>query len=143
MKQYYNYTQSQKMRFAYKTLQFICVNVESMQIKKSLGNAIQLCEDFFVKNSNVADRLYETLDNEEDGFTIIQECEENEDMQLTLDCIIDSIAIITKEAYNSIGQKYYPEPIELVTQETFIHLLNSLQKCYGEESISKIINMCN
>ena len=98
--------------------------------------------DFAALNNrlNVTVDLYETLDNEEDGFTIIQECEENEDIQLILDCIIDSIAIITKEAYDNIGQKYYPEPIELVTQETFIHLLNSLQKCYGEESISKIIN---
>lgn len=91
----------------------------------------------------MADELYETLDNEEDGFTIIQECEGNEDIQLILDCIIDSIAIITKEVYDNIGQKYYPEPIELVTQETYIHLLNSLQKCYGEESISKIVNICN
>ena len=140
MEEYYSFTQSQKARFAYKTLQFICVNIESMRIKKILENAIQLCDDFYTKNSNVADELYETLDNEEDGFTIIQECEENEDIQLILDCIIDSIAIITKEAYDNIGQKYYPEPIELVTQERFIHLLNSLQKCYGEESISKIIN---
>ena len=140
MEEYYSFTQSQKARFAYKTLQFICVNIESMRIKKILENAIQLCDDFYTKNSNVADELYETLDNEEDGFTIIQECEENEDIQLILDCIIDSIAIITKEAYDNIGQKYYPEPIELLTQETFIHLLNSLQKCYGEESISKIIN---
>ena len=140
MEEYYSFTQSQKARFASKPLQFICVNIESMRIKKILENAIQLCDDFYTKNSNVADELYETLDNEEDGFTIIQECEENEDIQLILDCIIDSIAIITKEAYDNIGQKYYPEPIELVTQETFIHLLNSLQKCYGEESISKIIN---
>ena len=140
MEEYYSFTQSQKASFAYKTLQFIFVNIESMRIKKILENAIQLCDDFYTKNSNVADELYETLDNEEDGFTIIQECEENEDIQLILDCIIDSIAIITKEAYDNIGQKYYPEPIELVTQETFIHLLNSLQKCYGEESISKIIN---
>ena len=140
MEEYYSFTQSQKARFAYKTLQFICVNIESKRIKKILEHAIQLCDDFYTKNSNVADELYETLDNEEDGFTIIQECEENEDIQLILDCIIDSIAIITKEAYDNIGQKYYPEPIELVTQETFIHLLNSLQKCYGEESISKIIN---
>lgn len=84
MEEYYSFTQSQKARFAYKTLQFICVNIESMRIKKILENAIQLCDDFYTKNSNVADELYETLDNEEDGFTIIQECEENEDIQLIL-----------------------------------------------------------
>ena len=126
MEEYYSFTQSQKARFAYKTLQFICVNIESMRIKKILENAIQLCDDFYTKNSNVADELYETLDNEEDGFTIIQECEENEDIQLILDCIIDSIAIITKEAYDNIGQKYYQENIELVKQEKFINLLNYL-----------------
>lgn len=131
-------TPAKKVRFAYKTLQFISINIENIQIKKALEKAIQLCDDFFVKNCSVADELYETLVNEDDGFTIIQESEQNEDVQLTLDCIIDSIAIITKTAYDKIGQKYYPEPIESVSQETFIHLLNSLQKCYGEDIICKI-----
>ena len=132
------YDTGKKVRFAYKTLQFISINIENTQIKKALENAIQLCNDFFVKNCSVADELYETLVNEDDGFTITQESEQNEDVRLTLDCIIDSIAIITKTAYDKIGQKYYPEPIESVSQETFIHLLNSLQKCYGEDIICKI-----
>ena len=57
-----------------------------------------------------------------------------EKIKAAWDCIIDAIAYITKEMYLGNGEKYFPEPIEIVDDTVFAHMINTLKSCSPEES---------
>lgn len=78
---------------------------------------------------NISYELYDLIDNEEYGFAIFQEAEEDEFMIALWNCIIDSFSYICRKAYKSEGVKYYPEPIELVDDGTLVHLVDSFLVC--------------
>ena len=42
------------------------------------------------------------------------------------DCIIDAIAYVSKAAYEKEGIKYLPESIEIVDDNIFTHMMQSL-----------------
>ena len=67
------------------------------------------------------------MDDEYHGFTIFQEGEENEYLINVWNCIIDAFAYICRAVYDDFGAKYYPEPIELVDEETFSRLKNYIE----------------
>ncbi|SCY47499.1 Imm6 family immunity protein [Butyrivibrio sp. INlla14] len=75
-----------------------------------------------------AEKLYDLLDNDDYGLVILQEQEESEKRLAAFNCAIDSIAISSRYAYELAGQIYFPEPIEMVSEDTFIHLNIELEK---------------
>ena len=120
--------QKEYVLFALNALKEILKYCPDTIVSQSLRRCMELSERLIYNNENVADELYEYLDNEEYGFSVMQENENDNMMIVLLDCIIDSIGIITRYAYDSINQKYYPEPIELVSKDTYKHLKIALKE---------------
>ena len=84
------------------------------------------------------------LDNEENGFTLFQEMEEDEKNISAWDCIIDAVAYVSRAAYEKEGVKYLPEPIEIVDDNIFTHMVQSLILCDSMECeyIEKVYKKC-
>lgn len=97
--------------------------------------AISLCWEWIRTTSHVGERLYLLLDNEDDGFVLIQEFEEDEIKIQAWNCIIDAISFISRMAYESEGQEYFPEPIEIVDDNIFEHMVRSLLLCNNDEKL--------
>lgn len=66
--------------------------------------------------------------------------EEDEHCISAWDCIIDAIAYVSRAAYEKEGEKYLPEPIELVDDNIFIHMKKSLILCNSIEC-ENIVNI--
>ena len=92
-----------------------------------IDEALELCYQWKNNHIDIADDLYSYLDDEYHGFTIFQEAEENEYLINVWNCIIDAFAYICRAVYDDFGAKYYPEPIELVDEETFSRLKNYIE----------------
>ena len=93
--------------------------------KALVESAIKRCRQWLDNKYDIAEELYDYLDNEENGFTVFQEQETNQVTIAAWDAIIDAIAIICKSAYLESGAEYFPEPIELVDNNTVDHMLKS------------------
>lgn len=98
-----------------------------------INNAIEIALTFVQTEKGNGELLYNFLDNENNGFTIFQEMEIDGKIRDAWDCIIDAIAYITKEIYLVNGEKYFPEPIEMVDDTIFTHMINALKLCSSEE----------
>ncbi len=101
-----------------------------------------MCWKWIEYKSDISEELYNFLDNEEYGFTVIQESETNEQVINAWNCIIDAIAFLCKSSYLESGAKYFPEPIELV-DDTIDHMVKSFLLCNkGDRSeIDKLYRM--
>ena len=99
---------------------------EQISIGVKLLNVVTNLQDP-VALSNCAEKLYELLDDDT-GFVVLQEEEQDNQKIIAFDCVIDILAITSKYVHEKSGQKYLPEPIELVSNETMDHLKESLKK---------------
>lgn len=90
---------------------------------------IRKCWDWLKDKENIGDILYELLDNEENGITIIQEMSVNETDVTAWNCIIDAVAYTSRKAFEREGVKYYPEPIALVDDTLIDHFMDCFTKC--------------
>lgn len=91
-----------------------------------IESVIEMIKDINNKE-NVSEKLYDYLDNEGNGFTILQEHETNNTIIAAWDAIIDAIAIICKNTYPS--EKYLPEPLMMIDDNTAKHMMDSLSIC--------------
>ena len=104
----------------------IIVNIKTKLDRDAIhyiDEALKLYYQWENNHIDISDELYSYLDDEEHGFTIFQEAEENKYLINVWNCIIDAFAYICRAVYDDNGAKYYPEPIELVDEETFLRLL--------------------
>ena len=69
------------------------------------------------------------LDDEECSLTLYQESEKDECVIEVWNCIIDAVAYICRKIYEEQGVDYFPEPIELVDEDTYSRLLAGYEKC--------------
>ena len=90
---------------------------------------IYKCWEWLKGKENDGDILYELLDNEESGITIIQEISDNETDVIAWNCIIDAVAYTSRKAFEREGVKYYPEPIALVDDTLVDHFMDCFEKC--------------
>lgn len=90
---------------------------------------IHKCWEWLKDKENIGDILYELLDNEESGITIIQEMSDNETDVIAWNCIIDAVAYTSRKAFEREGVKYYPEPIALVDDTLVDHFMDCFEKC--------------
>lgn len=90
-------------------------------IKSQVADALNLAK-MWNESEDAGELLYDFLDNEEHGFTIYQENEEDEIKINAWNCVIDAIAFVSKIAYLESGIKYLPEPIEIVDDDIFARL---------------------
>lgn len=123
-----------KCLFAIKLAERATRYIEDSETVALIDNAIEIALAFVQTENGNGEILYDFLDNENNGFTIFQEMEIEEKIKAAWNCIIDAIAYITKEMYLVNGEKYFPEPIEIVDDTVFAHMINTLKSCSLEES---------
>ena len=125
--------QKSKCIFAVELAKKASSYIEEYNIKNLIDEAIEVGEKWIRTEENAGEILYNFLDNEENGFTLFQEMEEDERNISAWNCIIDAIAYISKMAYEKEGVKYLPEPIEIVNDNIFSHMIYSLTLCSSME----------
>ena len=103
--------------------------IKDNNAKNFINNAIEVSWEWIRSGKKAGEVLYNFLDDEDTGFTLFQEMEEDEHCISAWDCIIDAIAYVSRAAYEKEGEKYLPEPIELVDDNIFIHMKKSLILC--------------
>lgn len=126
--------QKSKCTFAVKLAERASSYIQKSSVKSSIFEAINIGWEWIHTEQNAGDVLYNFLDNEKNGFTLYQEMEKNEKEISAWDCIIDAIAYVSKAAYEKEGIKYLPEPIEIVDDNIFTHMIKSLILCDDRES---------
>lgn len=107
-------------------------------IKKQIGDeeavcyvekAMDLTRKWLNDKTDVSQKLYDLLDDEECSLTLYQESEKDECVIEVWNCIIDAVAYICRKIYEEQGVDYFPEPIELVDEDTYSRLLAGYEKC--------------
>ncbi len=133
-----------KCVFAVKMAERASRYFEDAKTASLIDNAIEIASAYIRTEKGDGELLYNFLDNENDGFTVLQEMEADEKTKDAWDCIIDAIAYVAKEAYLANGEKYFPEPIEMVDDTVFAHMTDALKKCSPEEAkfIEGLYNAC-
>ena len=126
--------QKSKCIFAVKIAERASSYIQKSCVKSLINEALDIAWKWIHKDENAGEVLYNFLDNEENGFTLYQEMEEDEIEISAWDCIIDAIAYISKAAYEKEGIEYLPEPIEIVDDNIFTHMMQSLILCDDKES---------
>lgn len=107
-------------------------------IKKQIGDedavcyvekAMDLIRKCLNDKTDVSQKLYDLLDDEECSLTLYQESEKDDCVIEVWNCIIDAVAYICRKIYEEQGADYYPEPIELVDEDTYSRLIAGYEKC--------------
>lgn len=97
-----------------------------------IEDAVRLTRQWLNDQAEIADALYDLLDNEEQSFTLFQEAEPDKRQTALWNCIIDAAAYICRKAYEAQGAKYFPEPIGLVDHDTFERMMHTYEElCNG------------
>lgn len=125
--------QKNKCIFAIKLAEKAALYLQECNVISLINEATETSWKWVRTEDNLGEVLYRFLDNEENGFTLCQEMEEDEKNIRAWDCIIDAIAYVSKAAYEKEGVKYFPEPIEIVDDNILTHMIHSLILCDGTE----------
>ena len=136
--------QKTKCTFAIKLAERASLYLQESSVKDLINEAIEVSWKWVHTEENLGEVLYNFLDNEENGFTLFQEIEEDEKKISAWNCIIDTVAYISRAAYKKEGVKYLPEPIEIVDDNIFTHMVHSLILCDSmeREYIEKVYQKC-
>ena len=136
--------QKTKCTFAIKLAERASLYLQESSVKDLINEAIEVSWKWVHTEENLGEVLYNFLDNEENGFTLFQEIEEDEKKISAWNCIIDTVAYISRAAYKKEGVKYLPEPIEIVDDNIFTHMMHSLILCDSmeREYIEKVYQKC-
>ena len=122
----------EKCRYAIKLAERAVLYLDD-NAKKIVNEAIITALDWIQTECDVAEKLYNYLDNESNGFTILQESETDEIKISAWNCIIDAIAYVSRKAYEKKEVKYLPEPLEMADDSIFTHMETSLNNCSLKE----------
>ncbi|WP_297424001.1 Imm6 family immunity protein [Clostridium sp.] len=108
--------------------------------KVAAQNAVDFCWKWLQSKECDGEYLYNLLDDEEYGITLIQEMSENEKEKDAWNCIIDAVAFTSRKAYETEGARYFPEPIELVDDTLVEHFINCFNNCVSnsDDYIQKV-----
>ena len=98
--------QKNKCIFAIKLAEKASSYLQESNVKGLINEAIEVSWKWVHTEENVGEVLYNFLDNEENGFTLFQEMEEDEKKISAWDCIIDAVAYVSRAAYENEGIKY-------------------------------------
>lgn len=101
--------------------------------------AIEYCWKWLYNGNPDGEFLYELLVNEQNGITIFAENTEDISEQAVWNCIIDAVAFTSRKAYEAENTKYYPEPIELVSDELIYHFMECYNSCFTDNKHRKNI----
>ena len=106
-------------------------------IKQSKGyptavEAIRKCAGWIEKKNILADDLYDYLENiEETGVLTYLLLEKDQDRERVWICVGNALAYTTWAAYEFENQKYRPETIDCVDDETIINFIDNFKLAYS------------
>ncbi|MED4040363.1 Imm6 family immunity protein [Niallia taxi] len=106
--------------------------VEDRQLAQ---NALSKSLEWVKNKEEIGYELYDLLDDEENGITIIQEMSENENEVAAWNCIIDTVAYTSRKAMEKEGVEYFPEPIALVDDTLVEHFISSIEQVKGDSTL--------
>lgn len=106
--------------------------VEDRQLAQ---NALSKSLEWVKNKEEIGYELYDLLDNEENGITIIQEMSENKKDIAAWNCIIDTVAYTSRKAMEMEGVEYFPEPIALVDDTLVEHFISSIEQVKGDSTL--------
>lgn len=107
--------------------------------RNTAEKAIEYCWEWLYNGSPDGNFLYELLVNEQDGITMFAENTEDISEQAIWNCIIDAVAFTSRKAYESENLQWYPEPIELVSDELIYHFMECYHCCFTDDNYIKNI----
>ena len=119
----------QKIHNCLRIIENIKKQIGAEEAARYVEKAIDLTRQWLNDKTDVSQKLYDLLDDEECSFTLYQESEKDEYMIDVWNCIIDAVAYICRKIYEEQGADYFPEPIELVDEDTYSRLLAGYEKC--------------
>ncbi len=97
-----------------------------------IEDAVRLTRQWLNEQAEIADAMYDLLDSEAQSFTLFQEAETDARQIAVWNCIIDAAAYICRRAYEAQGEKYVPEPVELVGADTLERMKHTYEEiCNG------------
>lgn len=136
--------QKNKCIFAIELTEKASTYLQERNVKSLINEAIKVAWKWVHTKENVGEILYDFLDNEANGFTLFQEMEKDQKNISAWNCIINSLAYVSRVAYEKEGVKYLPEPIEIVDDNIFIHMIQSLILCNSieREYIENVYQKC-
>lgn len=136
--------QKNKCIFAIELAEKASTYLQERNVKSLINEVIKVAWKWVHTEENVGEILYDFLDNEANGFTLFQEMEKDQKNISAWNCIIDSLAYVSRVAYEKEGVKYLPEPIEIVDDNIFIHMIQSLILCNSieREYIENVYQKC-
>ena len=105
------------LQIASKAKEFIA----DKEVKALVGTAVKTSLEGLKNKNNIAEDIYDRLE----CFTIFQEDATDERQIDTWNAIIDAFAIVCKNAYLEAEAEYFPEPIELVDDDTIEHMVRA------------------
>lgn len=126
MQKYYDLSNEKKTAFFIGVSEKCITFLKNERQAEIARNALECCWEWLINRKYDGEFLYELLDNEENGITIISDMTEDTAESAIWNCLIDTIAFVSRQAYDGEGAEYFPEPIELVDGNLGEHLL----KCY-------------
>lgn len=89
--------------------------------------AMKNCWEQITDHNYNGEVLYDFLDNEENGITLLGEMIEDTNQLAALNCVIDAIAYTSHYSYEKENIKFYPEPVMLVDDDLIDHLIECYQ----------------
>jgi hypothetical protein len=119
----------QKIHHCLRIIENIKKQIGAEEAARYVEKAIDLTRQWLNDKTDVSQKLYDLLDDEECSFTLYQESEKDEYMIDVWNCIIDAVAYICRKIYEEQGADFFPEPIELVDEDTYSRLLAGYEKC--------------
>ena len=136
--------QKNKCIFVIKLAEKASSYLQKSNVNGLINEAIETCWKWIHSEEIPGDVLYNFLDNDENGFTLFQEMEEDEKSISAWNCIIDAVAYVSRAAYEKEGVKYMPEPIEIIDDDIFTHMMDSIIICdaMAQEYIEKLYQDC-
>lgn len=139
MDSFKNFSNDKKTAFLLELSMKTVSLLNNAEQKNIAEKAIEYCRKWLYNGSPDGDFLYELLVNEQDGITIFAENTEDVSEQAVWNCIIDAVAFTSRKAYESENVKYYPEPIELVSDELIYHFMECYNCCFPDDNYIKNI----
>ena len=109
----------QKIHHCLRIIENIKKQIGAEEAARYVEKAIDLTRQWLNDKTDVSQKLYDLLDDEECSLTLYQESEKDEYMIDVWNCIIDAVAYICRKIYEEQGADYFPEPIELVDEDTY------------------------
>ena len=119
----------QKIHHCLRIIENIKKQIGAEEAARYVEKAIDLTRQWLNDKTDVSQKLYDLLDDEECSLTLYQESEKDECVIEVWNCIIDAVAYICRKIYEEQGVDYFPEPIELVDEDTYSRLIAGYEKC--------------